>query len=134
MQPARTSSADPSLDPEFDSSDPYFRTAQTFPRLSAEMAARVAGYGSEERLPRNTLVFERGQRSVDFFLVLEGSIEIFDVDVCGTADAFVVLGERQFTGELTLFNDRQVLVSGRTSTESRFVRITPAGFRRLLTG
>jgi thioredoxin reductase (NADPH) len=134
VQPARTSSADPSLDPEFDSSDPYFRTAQTFPRLSAEMAARVAGYGSEERLPRNTLVFERGQRSVDFFLVLEGSIEIFDVDVCGTADAFVVLGERQFTGELTLFNDRQVLVSGRTSTDSRVVRITPAGFRRLLTG
>ncbi|MBK8175084.1 MAG: FAD-dependent oxidoreductase [Rhodospirillales bacterium] len=98
------------------------------------MAARVAGYGSEERLPGGTLVFTRGQRAVDFFLVLEGSIEIFDVDVCGASNVFVVHGEREFTGELTLFNDRQVLVSGRTGCECRVVRISPAGFRRLMTG
>lgn len=136
MQPAlnEPSSADPSLDPELDPSDPYLRRGQTFPRLSAEMAGRVAGYGSEQWLPANTLVFERGQRAVDFFLVLEGSIEIFDIDVCGTSNVFVVHGEREFTGELTLFNDRQVLVSARTGADSRVVRITPADFRRLMTG
>ena len=44
------------------------------------MAARVVAYGTEERLPKGTLVFERGERSVDFFFVLEGEIEIFDFD------------------------------------------------------
>ncbi|MFO1127410.1 MAG: FAD-dependent oxidoreductase [Rhodospirillales bacterium] len=136
MRPASNepSSADPAPDTEIDPSDPYLRSAQTFPRLSAEMAARVAAYGSEEWLPAHTLVFERGQRAVDFFLVLEGSVEIFGVDVCGLSDVFVVHGEREFTGELTLFNDRQVLVSGRTGTDSRLVRIGAVGFRRLMTG
>jgi thioredoxin reductase (NADPH) len=43
------------------------------------MAARVVAYGREERLPKGTLVFARGERSVDFFFVLEGDIEIFDL-------------------------------------------------------
>ena len=34
-----------------DPTDPYLREAQTFPRLSPEMVARVATYGTEERLP-----------------------------------------------------------------------------------
>lgn len=119
---------------EIDPSDPYAREAQTFPRLSLEMAARIRAYGREELLSEGTAVFERGQRSVDFFLVLEGRIEIYDTDTCGLRQTFVVLGERQFTGELDLFNDRQILVSGRTGADSRVVRIKRADFRRLVSG
>ena len=97
--------------PEFGPSDPYAREAQTFPQLSPELAARVAAYGTEERLPKGTLVFELGQRGVDFFFVLEGNIEIFELDDDGEPNVFTVHGERQFTGELDLFNDRQILVS-----------------------
>jgi hypothetical protein len=46
---------------DLDPTDPYAREAQTFPRLSEEMAARVVAYGTEERLPKGTLVFERGE-------------------------------------------------------------------------
>jgi CRP-like cAMP-binding protein len=99
---------------DLDPTDPYARKAQTFPRLSEEMAARVVAYGTEERLPKGTFVFERGERSVDFFFVLEGDIEIFDFDEDGRPHVLTVHGERQFTGELDLFNDRQILVSGRT--------------------
>src|SRR5688572_25890960 len=98
------------LDPD----DPYSREAQIFPRVSAEMAARISAYGAEELLPAATSVFERGQRSVDFFFILEGNIEIFDLDDYGKPSLITVHGERQFTGELDLFNDRQILVSGRT--------------------
>ncbi len=94
-----------------DAADPYAREAQIFPTLSEEMAARVATYGHEERLAAGTLAFERGQRSVDFFLVLEGAIEIFDVDAHGGENVFTRHGERQFTGEVDLFNDRMILVS-----------------------
>jgi thioredoxin reductase (NADPH) len=79
-------------------------------------------------------VFERGERSVDFFFVLEGSIEIFDRDEHGEPNVFTIHAERQFTGELDLFNDRQILVSGRTGQESRVIRVKRADFRRLVTG
>jgi thioredoxin reductase (NADPH) len=117
---------------EFDATDPYERASQTFPTLSAEMAARVASYGKEEWLPARTLVFERGQRSVDFFFILDGNIEIFDLDKFGAPNVFTVHAARQFTGELDLFNDRQILVSGRTGVDSRVVRIPRAAFRRLV--
>ena len=124
--------AQPSSD--FDPSDPYAREAQTFPRLSEEMAARVVAYGAEELLPKGALIFERGERGVDFFFVLEGAIEIFDFDEGGKPNVFTVHGERQFTGELDLFNDRKILVSGRTGVDSRVVRIKRPDFRRLVTG
>ncbi len=118
---------------EADPSDPYLRDAQTFPRLDPEKAARIAAYGTEERLPAGTLVFRRGDRSVDFFLVLEGTIEIFELDDAGRARVFRVHGERQFTGELDLFNERQVLVSARTGMASRVVRVPRPAFRQLMT-
>jgi thioredoxin reductase (NADPH) len=117
-----------------DPTDPYAREAQTFPHLSAEMTARVAGYGQEESLSAGDLVFERGQRSVDFFLVLDGSIEIFDTDDHDRPNVFTVHGPRQFTGEMDLFNDRQILVSGRAGRDSRVVRVKRAAFRRLVAG
>jgi thioredoxin reductase (NADPH) len=115
-----------------DPTDPYAREAQTFPRVTPEMAARISAYGSEERLPDGTPVFTRGERSVDFFFVLEGAIEIFDLDDEGRPHVFTVHGERQFTGELDLFNDRQILVSGRTRGDSRVVRVRRADFRRMV--
>ncbi len=108
-------------DPEI--ANPHERDAQTFPRLDPEAAERLAAYGTVEQVSRGTSLFSRGQRRIDFFLVLEGSIEIFDTDRHGTPETITVHRERQFTGEVDLFNDRQILVSGRTSSDSRLVRL-----------
>jgi thioredoxin reductase (NADPH) len=115
-----------------DPSDPMAREAQTFPHLSDAMATRVARYGSEESLAAHAPVFSRGDRSVDFFVVVSGSIEIFDVDEHDQPQVFAVLRERQFAGELDLFNDRQVLVSARAGEASRLLRVKRADFRRLV--
>jgi thioredoxin reductase (NADPH) len=120
------------LDTALDASDPIAREAQTFPRLSAEMIERVTRYGSEERFAARAPVFSRGDRSVDFFVVLQGSIEIFDVDEHDLPQVFVVLRARQFAGELDLFNERQVLVSARAGEASRLLRVKRADFRRLV--
>jgi thioredoxin reductase (NADPH) len=120
--------------PDLDPADPDAREAQTFPRLSAEMMERVAAYGTEETIPAGTPVYTRGQRSVDLFVVLEGNIEIFDHSHDHTTRVFATMRERQFTGELNQFNDREVLVSGRTGVDSRVIRIRRADFRRLVTG
>jgi thioredoxin reductase (NADPH) len=121
-----------STDPELDPADPFARPAQIFPRLSEEMAARIGNYGVEEALPAGTLIFRRHQRGVDFFLVLDGGIEIIDHDEHGREILITTHGPRQFSGEVDLFNDREILVSGRTAIDSRVIRVHRADFRRLV--
>jgi thioredoxin reductase (NADPH) len=120
-------------DSDLDASDPYAREGQTFPHLSEEMSRRVAQYGAEQRLAKGTVVFQRGDRTVDFFFVLEGCIEIYETDDHGREHVVTIHAQHQFTGELDLFNDRQILVSGRTGSDSRVVRIERPGFKALVT-
>ena len=115
-----------------DPADPYQREAQTFPSLSDEMAARVASFGAEEGLHDGALLFRRGDRSVDFFLCMGGAIEIVDTDVNGRECVVHTHVPRQFTGELDLFNDRTILVTGRAKGETRVVRVGRAEFRRMM--
>ena len=112
--------------------DPYARAAQTFPTLGEEQLLRLERFGSAEQVAAGTLLFERGERSVDFFVVRRGNVEIFDIGADGQPNVFTVHGERQFTGELDLFNDRQILVSGRTGVDSELIRIGRAAFRRMI--
>ncbi len=117
---------------DFEPTNPYTREGQIFPRLTPEMAARIAGYGIAEDLRAGTSVFQRGQRGADFFLVLSGSIEVLDDDAQGRPKVITTHGERQFTGEMDLFNDRHILVSGRAGVDSRVVRVRHADFRRMV--
>ena len=110
------------------------REAQRFPQLTDEMAARMAAYGTEEYVEAGTLLYERGQRGVDFFLVLDGGIHVIDVDKHGQPRALTTHTRHQFSGELDHFNQRQILVSGVAITRSRVVRIKREHFRRLITG
>jgi thioredoxin reductase (NADPH) len=113
---------------------PDTRAAQRFPRLSDEMAERVAAYGEAEQVPAGTTLFERGQRGADFFVVLEGGIEIIDLDSDGRPRIVTTHTRHQFTGELDHFNQRMVLVSALTMVDSRILRITRENFRKLVSG
>ncbi len=115
-----------------DPSDPYRREAQTFPELNDDMSGRVAAFGSVEDWPDGGMLFERGERSVDFFLVLEGAVEVLDVDAKGREHVVHRHGPRQFTGELDLFNDRKILVSARALPGTRVARVERLDFRRLI--
>ncbi|WP_243041889.1 FAD-dependent oxidoreductase [Dyella sedimenti] len=122
----------PSPEVVYDPTDPMNRKEQMFPRLSPAMMQRMAAYGHEEAVPAGTVLFQRGQRGVDFFLVLEGLVEVFDLDAHGQATVFTMHGPRQFSGEMNLFNQRGVLASGRTAIDSRVVRIAQPAFRRMV--
>ena len=119
--------ADEVLDP----SNPDARETEAFPRLSADQVERVASFGVVQRLPRSTVLFEPGDRRIDFVLILDGFIEIYVSR--GTAQRVVhEYGQHQFTGELNLFNDRAVLVGGRMGGDGRVARLNCPQFRRLL--
>ena len=111
--------------------DPYEREKQTFPVLTDDQVERLSAYGQVEDMEEGTILFERGQRGVDFFLILEGSVQIYDMDEDGNPVTITVHGRHQFTGELDLFNQRKILVGGRTGGPSRLVRLNREQFRRM---
>ena len=112
--------------------DPYLREGQTFPRLTADQIGRAQAFGAVEDLPAGAVLFERGDHTVDFFIALRGRIEIYEPAPDG-GRVITVHAERQFTGELDLFNDRMILVGGRIGAEGgQVVRLNRAAFRRML--
>ncbi|MFI9722219.1 FAD-dependent oxidoreductase [Streptomyces sp. NPDC052396] len=117
---------------DMDTADPYRRMAQTFPRLADEQVARTRCFGQVEDLRAGTVLFRRGDRSADFFVVLQGSIEVYHQAPDGTCQVITVHGPHQFTGELDLFNDRKTLVNGRMGEDGQVVRLHRPQFRRLL--
>ncbi|WP_206240410.1 FAD-dependent oxidoreductase [Novosphingobium terrae] len=115
--------------------DPYTRTAQIFPVLSGEMIARARNYGAEERLNAGAVLFSRGERQADFFLILSGEVGIFHAGE-GQGDERLLTVHRngQFSGELDHVSSRALLVSARALTASRVIRVPAHAFRRMLAG
>jgi thioredoxin reductase (NADPH) len=119
-------------DEVLDPTDPYQRQAQTFPELSEDQVARVRAFGMVEQVPAGTPLFSRGERGADFFVVIDGAIEI--VDPAGDAERAIVHrhGARQFSGELDQFNNRSILVSGRAAVDCAIIRVPRRNFRRMI--
>lgn len=108
------------------------RDPQRFPKLNDDMAHRIASYGSEENVPAGTLLFEQGQRGVDFFFVLDGTIQVFDLGSDGQPRTVATHSTHQFSGELDHLNQRRILVSGLTVVPTRLIRIKRENFSRLI--
>ncbi len=120
------------IERSYDPSDPYERQAQTFPRLSEEHLQRVARFGEARDVSAGTYLFRRGERSVDFHVVIEGAVEILDSGTGRETQVIHRHEDRQFTGELDLFNDREILVDGRTTVDSRLICVPRAAFRNMI--
>jgi thioredoxin reductase (NADPH) len=117
-----------------DPTDPWLRTTQTFPALPDEMLERISAYGEEETVSEDTHVFTRGDRLVDFFLVLDGELQIFADHPLNGRELLVSYHRGQFTGEQNIFTDRSSLLSGLCLAGSRIVRVKHDRFRALITG
>lgn len=112
-------------------SAPHPREAQIFPRLTMDVIARLKPYGVEETPSEGAALFTRGDRSVDFFVVLEGAIALEDPAQAGSA-VFRVFEPGQFSGEAHLFNDRAVLITGRAGPATRVLRLPRHDFQRMV--
>ncbi|MCR0985048.1 FAD-dependent oxidoreductase [Roseomonas populi] len=117
-----------------DPADPYRRTEQIFPRLTDDMVRRATGYGRIVDRPEGGVLYSRGNRIVDFFIVLEGAIEVLALSTeDGKPDTVLTVhGQHGFTGELDLLNGRETLVSARAQPGSRLLRIDRPHFHRML--
>ena len=122
------------LEKNVDFADPYRRPDQTFPHLTLEMIERALGYGNEFIAPDKTILFERGQRASDFFIIREGNIDILESQEDGSFQILTTHSAAQFSGEMDLFNRRESLVTARVKGECRLIRIDRSSFLRMMTG
>jgi thioredoxin reductase (NADPH) len=111
---------------------PDFRPELAFPKLTEEMVERMRAYGQEETFPANVTLFTLGERQVDVFVVLDGEIEISLPTSNGGSRVIAHHHQFEFSGELNLLNSQGTVAQGRTTRESRLLRIPRMELQRLM--
>ena len=104
----------------------------SFPGFSESAIERLRLFGVEQRVETATLLFSRGDRDVDMFVVLDGRLEVFETDGQGTENIVAVLSPGQFTGELDLLDNRQTLLGCRAVAKSLILRISRFSLKQIL--
>src|SRR2546422_5363293 len=105
------------------------RRARMFPRLSAEQIERLSKCGERRRVARGTILFDQGDTSRNFHVVISGEMEIVH-PVDGREERITVHAPGQFTGESSLLTGRPALVRGRMREDGELLEVTPAALRR----
>ena len=103
------------------------------PTLAPALLDRLKCYGSEEIVSESSSLFVRGERDVDWFVILDGAVEIFE-GVGNNREEHIVarLTDGQFTGELDLLDNRETLVSCRAVQPTRLMRICRASLAQIM--
>jgi thioredoxin reductase (NADPH) len=114
------------------SPSPPYNAELAFPYLTEEMVSRLGTYGHKETFEAGVALWTRGEREVDMFVVLEGTVEVYAQGENGERKAVATLHEKQFSGELDLLSSRQTLVDGRTTTACVLLRVPRSQLQRLM--
>ncbi|MCS0503257.1 FAD-dependent oxidoreductase [Ancylobacter mangrovi] len=112
--------------------DPYDRPGQTFPKLPPAMVERISRYGEPASFDGGDYLFEVGDRGVDFFLILDGAVDILESDGRDGHVLIITHEPGEFTGELNHLTGRAVLVCARAARPTRVIRVTRDAFRRMV--
>ncbi len=101
------------------------------PVLSAEQIHRLQPFGTKEILPEETVLYRQGDRSIDFYLVLSGGIEISQ-DVDNARQRIVYAGPGQFIGDPSTLTGHAAVVQATVDVETEILRIKPDQFRKII--
>lgn len=89
-------------------------------------------YGSEQATYPGDVLFTDGDRTYDFIVVLEGSIEIIEGSGTLRPEAFVTYGPNEFVGEIGLLTGQRVFVTGRVAEGGRILRVPSREVRSIM--
>jgi thioredoxin reductase (NADPH) len=98
------------------------RTELMFPSLTPGQLARVAPHGRRRPTRRGEVLIEVGDRTVPFFVVSSGEVEIVQFSRTGET-LIVVHGAGQFTGETNMMSGRPSLVQARVSEAGEVIEL-----------
>jgi thioredoxin reductase (NADPH) len=104
---------------------------EILPGLTAEQIRRLEPFGTRERTPKGTVLIDEGDRDIDFFVVLAGSVEI-----CHYADGgmkrVVCHKPGSFIGDPSTLSGRAAIIQARADEDSEVLRIGTNSFHRIV--
>ena len=102
------------------------------PFLTDAMIDRLHEYGSEETVAAGTRLFARGDREIDFFIVLDGKIDIIAASKGEQDKLLVEVVNKQFTGELDLLSSNPVIADAVVPAATKLLRVRRVELLRLM--
>jgi thioredoxin reductase (NADPH) len=102
-----------------------------FPTLTPAQLSRLQHYGEERPTREGDLLFRQGDARYDFFVILDGEVEI--LDHWGPAPRVLTRhGAGRFLGEVNMFTGQRVYLTGRVSKAGRVLAIPPERMREIV--
>jgi thioredoxin reductase (NADPH) len=98
------------------------RFERVFPKLTPAQVSRVAAHGQARRVESGEVLVEPGDRTMRFFVVKEGAVEI--VRPSGDSETLIAVCEAgQFTGEANMLSGQRSLVRLRASRPGEMIEL-----------
>jgi thioredoxin reductase (NADPH) len=107
------------------------RREQMFPQFSAVQIDRLRSLGECRHVAAGTVLFEQGDATPNFYVVISGSLEIVQ-PVDGSEVPITVHTAGHFTGETNMLSGRRSLVRGRMQEEGDLLVMTPEALRKVV--
>ncbi len=132
MQPARMTTSAQTVDPygEGRMSDTD-RGETAWPVLDVRTLEELEAVGEVREVATGDILYRAGDPTPDFFVVLEGEVEILRIDDTGEV-VVATHREHRFLGELNLLTGQRAYLTARISQPGRVLVVDLATFRQLM--
>jgi len=104
---------------------------QAFPVLTEAQINRIRPSGKLREVKKDEILFEPGDVSVPFFVLLAGAMQIVQPDLVGER-LITTHGPGQFTGEMTMISGQRCLVRARMTEAGKLLELSGDGLRSLV--
>lgn len=104
---------------------------QAFPVLTEAQINRIRPGGKLREAKKDEILFEPGDISVPFFVLLTGAMQIVQPDLAGER-LITTHGPGQFTGEMTMISGQRCLARARMTEAGNLLELSGEGLRSLV--
>jgi thioredoxin reductase (NADPH) len=115
----------------FKFSDGAVNQEQAFPALTPLQIDRIRPFGKLRHVEAGKILFEPGDVTAPFFVLLSGGLDIVQPTPSGER-LIVTHRAGGFTGEMTLISGRGALARGRVTEPGEFLELSPEELRTLV--
>jgi thioredoxin reductase (NADPH) len=115
----------------FKFSDGAVNQEQAFPTLTPLQIDRIRPFGKLRHVEAGKILFEPGDVTAPFFVLLSGGLDIVQPTPSGER-LIVTHRAGGFTGEMTLISGRGALARGRVTEPGEFLELSPEELRTLV--
>lgn len=104
----------------------FLANVPLFRELAAAEIDRIAGQTKSLHADRGTVLFQRGQPSEGFYIVIFGQVKLSFISAAGDEKVVDLLGPGQSFGEAVMFMEREHVVTAQTLADSMLLYVSKA--------